>query len=97
MSKTGRAIVFLACIATAIVINLVVCRWGTSVTGTTVLSISSQAQSHQANTVGLFAAPWLEGKQFWATVLGVLLPMGFLALGVYLFIRNPEAEAGDRP
>jgi hypothetical protein len=97
MSKTGRAIVLLACIATAIVINLVVCRWGTSVTATTVLSISSQTQSDQTSTVGLFAAPWLEGNQFWATVLGVLLPMGLLALGVYIFIRNSEAETADRP
>ncbi|MDG2199847.1 MAG: hypothetical protein P8K80_01525 [Phycisphaerales bacterium] len=91
MSKTGRIVVFLACIAIAIVINLVVCRWGTNVTGTTVLSIVSH--SDRTDTVGLFAAPWLEGKPFWATLLGVLLPMGFLALGVYLFIRNPEEEA----
>ena len=90
MPKIGRVIVFLACIALAIVINLVTCRWGVSVNGTTVLSISSQAGAG-GETSGLFAAPWLEGKQAWAMLLGVLLPMAMLGLGTYFLIRSPKA------
>ena len=91
MPKNGRVIVFLACIALAIVINLVTCRWGISVNGTTVLSISSRANAGGVDTIGLFAAPWLEGKQAWATLLGVLLPMAMLGLGTYVLIRSPKA------
>ena len=92
-----RLLVLLLCVASAVAINLVACRWGTNCTETTVLSFTTRLDLTgtlgQMNTTGLFAAPWLEGSPLGAVLLGILLPMFLLGLGTYVAVRGPQEKS----
>ena len=81
--------IFTACILIACAINLLTCRWGVGVSDTAVLTF----ELPENEAAGLFAAPWLEGRQLLATLSGVILPMFMIGLGVYFVARSDKSTA----
>ncbi len=76
----GRSFVLLAVgVLLAIAINLVFCRWGVDLAGSSMLTWSlqddRQATPDAFGAMGLYTAPWMAQRLVLAWILGIVVPI----------------------
>ena len=63
----------------AIAVNLVFCRWGMDLAGSSMLTFNLQdtpeAMPGTSSTIGLYTAPWMAQAAVMAWILGIGLPI----------------------